>query len=253
MAAMIYGSKHNAQNYLKQLSAKKGKDPVETTPRYSKKEFLITLKWNIYEKPTTLFMYKDWHRLLKECSVMTTPQSTSKPPFITNAIYNNINTLPLDRYLAPFCTSKAYNYSVVAEIPKEKASDIKMFLQAFPLDYIFDRFDVSDNHFLNSSQFHITPSGISLKAHTLKASMMVLPYNYKLGMNVYVNNVKSETYSVYNGAMTGIFIPEGEISLIAKMPFSCYEFALSMQGFFVVFIFVHLTAGFVVNARSKAM
>src|SRR3989304_8835520 len=215
--------------------------------RYDKGKFEEMLKTNFAEKATTLFMYKEWWNLLKEGPELTTPQTTSKPLFITRAIYNNINSHSnFNSHLKQFCNPNVYNYSVIATIPAEKVKNVKMDIREMPDDYVFSSSNLISNRYFHVSEFQISPYGASLKIQMPEPVMAVLPYNYKLGLRVYLNNKRVETYPVYNGAMIGVFLPKGEVNLYAKMPFSFYEFALLIQAMLAVFIFVF---HFIINKK----
>ncbi|MDO8125640.1 MAG: LamG domain-containing protein [Candidatus Brocadiales bacterium] len=234
---LIYFSKINANIYVKYFPDW----PDLEVPRFDKKQFTEALKSNLFEKVTVAFLYTEWWDLLKECPELTTPQTTSKPPFITRTIYNNVNShSDFKVYLKPFYNLGLYNYSVIASIPLEEAKDIKLDIREIPEDWVFNDSNLIKNHYFHVSEFQVSPYGITLEMQAPETAMAVLPYNYKLGLKVYLNNKRVKTYPVYDGAMIGVFLPEGKSNLYAKMPFSLYEFTISIQAILIVFVFVYL-------------
>ena len=247
LATLLYSSKKNSFEYMNWFSQRV--DPK--IERYDKEQFLEMIKSNFFEKATTLFVYKEWWNLLKECPELTMPQTTSKLPFITNTIYNNVNDHSnFNAYLKPFCNPNLYNYSIIASIPNEKVKEIKMDIRELSDIQSLNNPNSSSNHYFHTSEFRVSPSGVSLKVKNPEEAMAVLPYNYKLGLKVYLNSKGVETYPVYNGAMIGVFIPKGEFNLEAKMPFSFYEFAISVQALLAAFIFMYLISDLVIKPRK---
>lgn len=95
-----------------------------------------------------------------------------------------------------------------------------------------------EKYFYPKEDYTVTPNGISLKGYAQKNSLTVFPFAYKLGLKAYLNGERSKTVPVYEQAMTGIIIPEGNFHLSLLSPISFYQGTLLIQGALLIFILI---------------
>lgn len=246
--SIIYGSKLNSNEYMK-IFARDSNHEISRyslnleMPRYNNKDqFTQALKTNIFEKPSTLFMYKEWWDLASECNKLVMPQTTSKKPFTTMNIFNDINNrTAFKTYLKQFCDESLPSHAVIASIPADRVKSINMpILDLSANGAGFELSDLTDNYYFSEDKFEVTPAGAHLKVNVPAPLFVVAPYNYKLGLKAYLNGQKIDTYPVYDGAMIGVFVPRGKFDLDFIMPFSSYQIAIVIQATLAIFIFIFL-------------
>ena len=208
---LFYGSKVNLNIFMKHFP---GLIDLRDIPRFDKVQFVDLLKTYLLEKPTTLLTYTEWWNLSGECNELVMPQSTSKKPFTTMNIFNDINNRPAFKtYLKQFCSGNLPSHAVIASIPAGKIKDINMPIMDLSAKSVeFKISDPTNNNYFSEDKYEVTPAGAHLKVNAPTALFVVAPYNYKLGLKAYLNNKEIETYPVYNGAMIGFLPQEGSLT-----------------------------------------
>lgn len=188
-----------------------------------------------------LITYTDWFKLSK---LLDTDKY--KVPFAVTLIYNDIalSGVSKDRTLKSFCDSGVHEYGAFATVHFDRLEELN---RSFPKicvlkkDTLFSDLNKSEsvkNLFFSKENYVITPKGAHLRGSIQSASLVVFPFAYKLDLRAYLNSEKVETYSIFNGAMTGIIVPKGEFYIDLIMPLSAYQFTLLIQTVLLVFVFV---------------
>ena len=203
-----------------------------------KTQFLDSIK-NRVDSPgydDLLYVYKEYDKLYKESN-----RTINGNPFSASSVYNDVNlSFSKQDAMKKLFDSGLFPYAVTATIPLQQAKDINIPIHILSADLDFSFFKdkhSTGKHIFPRNDYTITPTEATLKGKALSSSLVVFPYSFKLGLEAFLNDRKVETYPVYNGGMTGIFVSKGDFDLKLVVPFSWYFLTLLMQFFLLLFIF----------------
>ncbi|MFQ5464988.1 MAG: hypothetical protein ACE5EI_03580 [Thermodesulfobacteriota bacterium] len=198
-----------------------------TSARLDRESFLRFLTGGTFEfgYPGPLVVYREWFSLTEACPDL----ARRRRPFITR----DVRQAPADaspaerrRLLKDFCEAGLSRYAVLGDATGGDGALLSLLRRPGEAG----RLGPTRNRRLARGSYRYTPRGAYFNGAVAADSLLVLPFNYKLGLRAYLNGESVRTYPVYDGAMTGVFIPGGPYSLRVEASLSGYVLTVLLQG-----------------------
>lgn len=159
-----------------------------------------------------------------------------------DAAYLRLMTTNMAEMPAPFLTG-TYFYGRAGEAPPA-AAQRRFTVAALPaiIDYAAEPVPGAEdaaplaaagtaavrNDVVPQDRYKVTPRGFSLRAEAGAEALLVLPFTQRLRLRCALDGAPARTVSLWQGALTGLFVPAGRSEVVCEVPYSRFHFFLAL-------------------------